>query len=748
MKMLKSKLLPLLCLLLLTIVTLTSLTACGAHTHTFGEWEETTAATCATEGVQTRTCSCGEKETRPIAKLAHTLQSIPGREATCTKEGATEGQRCTVCNTVVTPSTTIPKKAHTPVTVPGTPATKDTEGVTDGTRCSVCDQTLTAGSVIPKLTANALRMDAAVFGKGQEFDKTKPKVYAIYPDGDELPLAPELFEAEVSTYNKNKKGTYALTVTLTGTLSLSTSVKVGDPVVTGIEVTGLKTTYYTGQSFSQRGGRIYGLCSDGTRKSLHSFSFDTTGYNNQQPGNYTVYVSATADGNTFTAEIAVTVLQTELVSIAVTPSKTTYFPGETVEKKDLTVTGTYNSGNVKELGAEDFSVSSDLATAAGTYTVTVTADDVTPATYQVRLFADRIASLTLSGQKTSFSYKEDFSTRGITVTANCASGTTMVLSANDYVVDSSSYISTWNGTYPITVALQGRSDVSVSYDVTLTSTHFRVLFLSHAILNDTLRGMNEMLSSLYDDVLISGFVVSGVTNGDNLTGMYSSLQNQTKGTLRTYTSNTGITSNAQDTTGVTLTEVLSNASQQYDMVCFAQSGNLAVSAARVVTVSDMIPLIREASVNKQIQFSYLMPWMPDIETYDLEEVDYFANYDNSTVTMFRAIAKVAEDLSAQLPELRILPVATAFAYARGTDLYHKLLASASLTLTKEQGIYLTRIALICMLTGRAPNTIVGNYTSGLLEADAALCRQLVATAMADPYGKNYTEPGSEPDTPQ
>lgn len=36
------------------------------HTHAFGEWSETTAATCATDGEMTRSCACGEQETTPI----------------------------------------------------------------------------------------------------------------------------------------------------------------------------------------------------------------------------------------------------------------------------------------------------------------------------------------------------------------------------------------------------------------------------------------------------------------------------------------------------------------------------------------------------------------------------------------------------------------------------------------------------------------------------------------------------------
>ena len=45
--------------------------------HTYGSWSTTTAATCTTTGVQTRTCSqCGEKETKTLAAIGHSYTSV------------------------------------------------------------------------------------------------------------------------------------------------------------------------------------------------------------------------------------------------------------------------------------------------------------------------------------------------------------------------------------------------------------------------------------------------------------------------------------------------------------------------------------------------------------------------------------------------------------------------------------------------------------------------------------------------
>ena len=43
------------------------------HTHAFGEWTVSVAATCTNAGEETRSCACGEKETRPIDTIDHNV---------------------------------------------------------------------------------------------------------------------------------------------------------------------------------------------------------------------------------------------------------------------------------------------------------------------------------------------------------------------------------------------------------------------------------------------------------------------------------------------------------------------------------------------------------------------------------------------------------------------------------------------------------------------------------------------------
>ncbi len=46
------------------------------HEHAFGDWVTTTEPTCTEEGVETRTCECGETETRTVAALGHDYVAV------------------------------------------------------------------------------------------------------------------------------------------------------------------------------------------------------------------------------------------------------------------------------------------------------------------------------------------------------------------------------------------------------------------------------------------------------------------------------------------------------------------------------------------------------------------------------------------------------------------------------------------------------------------------------------------------
>ena len=80
--------------------TATTTAPIAALGHDWGEWSETTAATCDHAGVETRTCqraNCGATETRPIAQLTHRLVFVPAVAPTCTADGSIAHYECALC---------------------------------------------------------------------------------------------------------------------------------------------------------------------------------------------------------------------------------------------------------------------------------------------------------------------------------------------------------------------------------------------------------------------------------------------------------------------------------------------------------------------------------------------------------------------------------------------------------------------------------------------------------------------------
>ena len=135
------------------------------HTqHTFGEWNTTKAATCTTEGTQTRTCEvCGKVETQTIKALGHKEVVDKAVAATCTKTGLTEGKHCSVCNAVIKAQETVPAKGHKYVDTVVKP-TYTAQGYTLH-KCSVCGNsykdTYTAKLTLAKVTGVKLTGRAA-----------------------------------------------------------------------------------------------------------------------------------------------------------------------------------------------------------------------------------------------------------------------------------------------------------------------------------------------------------------------------------------------------------------------------------------------------------------------------------------------------------------------------------------------------------------------------------------------------------
>lgn len=98
--------------ILLLLISLLAFVGCEDHTHSFGEWEISEAASCAEGGVRARSCSCGETEEEIIPAFGHTEIALAPTPATCTEDGLSEGKRCNACGEITVKQETISSLGH------------------------------------------------------------------------------------------------------------------------------------------------------------------------------------------------------------------------------------------------------------------------------------------------------------------------------------------------------------------------------------------------------------------------------------------------------------------------------------------------------------------------------------------------------------------------------------------------------------------------------------------------------------
>ena len=243
---------------LLTVVAfLLCMTACNSHEHRFGEWFTTKNATCTEDGVKTRYCSCGEKQTDVIPAKEHkyidyecigcgdikeckhkNFVILPAKDSTCIATGLTEGKKCSDCGEILIAQQEVPLKDHTEVIDKTVPATCTQTGLTEGKHCSKCDTVFVQQNAIPIINhsyQSTYKFDNSFHWlECKNCNSIKDKKEHTLNDANfctvcDQPMGP----TEGIIYEKSADGTHAEVVTYTGS---ATKIRIAD-TYEGVPVT-------------------------------------------------------------------------------------------------------------------------------------------------------------------------------------------------------------------------------------------------------------------------------------------------------------------------------------------------------------------------------------------------------------------------------------------------------------------------------------------------------------------------------
>ena len=120
----------------------------AAKGHSYGEWTETIAPTCTTNGEKRRDCNnCNHYETSTIGALGHNLVDVAGVAADCLNPGYTSYRDCSRCD-YIEGKEVINALGHNMLTDVAVAPTCTQAGLTEGSHCSRCDYKIAQDVVV------------------------------------------------------------------------------------------------------------------------------------------------------------------------------------------------------------------------------------------------------------------------------------------------------------------------------------------------------------------------------------------------------------------------------------------------------------------------------------------------------------------------------------------------------------------------------------------------------------------------
>ena len=202
--------------------------------------------------------------------------------------------------------------------------------------------------------------DKTNYFAGQELNLTGLLVSAYYSDGSEKTVN----AYTVSGYDSETMGIQTVTVSYEGRTAFF-MIEIVESV-TRIEIASPpdKTSYFAGQELDLSGLSVKAFYTDGSEKTVSAYT--VSGYDPETMGIQTVTVSYAGRTTLFMVKIVESVSHLEIISL---PDKTSYFPGQMLDLKGLTVKAFFSDGSEKAVSA--YTVSGFASKTMGIQAITV-----------------------------------------------------------------------------------------------------------------------------------------------------------------------------------------------------------------------------------------------------------------------------------------------------------------------------------------------------------------------------------------
>ena len=211
---------------------------------------------------------------------------------------------------------------------------------------------------------------------------------------------------------------------------------------------------FIGQDYNSYTGKVETRMKGVT---IYPTAEDITGFDSSQPANGQV-LSFTFGGKT--ATYTVEILEPELVSLSVLPSRTTYYTGDVLNPGDITVFASYANGYVRTMPEGAYTISGfDSGRPVGEQTVTVSYKGKSDS-FIIEILPLEVQSISVTSGITDYYIGEKLSLSALQINANYNNGTRKLIPASQ--VQISGFDSSREATgQEVTISYQGKQDVFV-----------------------------------------------------------------------------------------------------------------------------------------------------------------------------------------------------------------------------------------------------------------------------------------------